>query len=185
MADQIVAIFDEQGNKLGKAAKKEVHLKGLWHRGAHVWIYNSKGEILLQKRADNVAYWPGKWDISAAGHVAFGEEPDDTALRELEEELGIKVKLNDLKKLFIKKSSNSAPELNFFNNEIDSVFLYRFDGDISKLILQDSEVSNLRFISLKQLESDIKTPNKYKDYVPHGQYYLKIMEAVKKELKLQ
>jgi isopentenyldiphosphate isomerase len=185
MAKEIIDIFDEQGNKTGKASKKEAHLKGLWHRAAHIWIYNSKGEILLQKRGDNVAYWPGRWDISAAGHVALGEEPDDAALRELGEEIGIMVKSKDLKKLFVRKSTSSAPEINYFNNETDSVFLYKFDGDISQLKLQDSEVGVIKFISCEQLESDIKDPNKYKAYVQHGQYYLKIIEAVKKELNIK
>ena len=76
--------------------KSEAHTDGLWHRAAHIWIYNSKGEILLQLRAKDKQFWPDRWEISAAGHVGAGEKPEDAAVRELSEELGISAKAEDL-----------------------------------------------------------------------------------------
>ena len=77
MTEELIDILDEKGNKIGVSKTRgEVHAKGLWHQAAHVWIYNSKGEILLQKRSMQKESWPGRWDISAAGHVQQGKRPN-------------------------------------------------------------------------------------------------------------
>ncbi len=75
--------------------KSEAHREGLWHRAAHIWAYNSKGEILLQLRAKNKRTFPDKWDLSVAGHISASEEPIDSALREIEEEVGLCAKKED------------------------------------------------------------------------------------------
>ena len=59
MADELIDIYDENNKPLGiQKMKSEAHRDGLWHRASHVWIYNSKGEILLQLRAKNKELWP-------------------------------------------------------------------------------------------------------------------------------
>ncbi|MBU3896354.1 MAG: NUDIX domain-containing protein [Nanoarchaeota archaeon] len=180
---ELFDILDENGNKTGKTEnKKIIHEKGLWHSAVHIWIYNSKGEILLQKRAMNKDYWPGRWDISSAGHISAGETPEHSVVRELEEELGIKVMLSNLKKIKIRKSTNSVPEINYYNNEFDHVFLFRFDGDISELKFEDGEVEKVKFISAERFEKELNDKELLKTYVPHRQYYFDIIEAVKKEL---
>jgi isopentenyldiphosphate isomerase len=60
-------IYDSEGKSLGiKVTKKEAHEKGLWHRAAHVWIINSRKELLIQKRSPVVDNHPNEWDISVA-----------------------------------------------------------------------------------------------------------------------
>lgn len=93
MADELVDIYNDNNETLGiEKMKSEAHKNGLWHRSSHIWIYNSRSEILLQLRADNKEMYPNMWDISAAGHVDAGEEPIVAALREMEEEIGLSVK---------------------------------------------------------------------------------------------
>lgn len=181
MVEEIIDIYDEKGNKIGKASKKEAHLKGFWHKAVHIWMYNSKGEILLQKGSNIRSHHPGLWDISAAGHVISGEKPDDAAIREIEEELGIKVKLKDLKSIAT-RTKISDIKVNYFNKEFDEVYLFKFDGEISDLSLKDPDIECFRFIPLEKLESDIKNSKEYKNYVPHGDYYLQIIDAIRKEL---
>ncbi|MCD6476537.1 MAG: NUDIX domain-containing protein [Candidatus Aenigmarchaeota archaeon] len=180
---ELLNVLDEQGNKTGiQKNKKEIHEQGLWHSAVHIWIYNSKGEILLQKRAEDKDYWPGMWDISTAGHISAGETPEQTAIRELEEELGIKVDLSKLKFIGIRKFEKHVNEINYHNKEFDYIYLFRFDEDASKLKFKDKEVEKVKFVSIEQLEKDLKDPELSKKYVPHGQYYFDIFEVIEKEL---
>jgi isopentenyl-diphosphate delta-isomerase type 1 len=91
-------IVDEKDNVIGKATRQECHADtSLIHRVVMILIFNSKGELLLQKRSKNMDMYPKKWTISVGGHVGSGEDYDTSAQRELKEEIGIKT---DLKKLF-------------------------------------------------------------------------------------
>lgn len=181
---ELFDVLDEKGDKTGiKKNKREIHEKGFWHGSVHVWIYNSKGEILLQKRAKDKDYWPGMWDISAAGHISAGESIEESAVRELEEELGIKIDFSKLKKIDVIKDEKHAEEINYHNKEFEHVFLFRFDDDISKLQFKDGEVDKVKFISIEQLKKELKDPKLSKKYVSHGDYYGFIINAIKKELR--
>jgi 16S rRNA (adenine1518-N6/adenine1519-N6)-dimethyltransferase len=76
-----------------------VHGDNLLHRAIHILLFNQSGEVYLQQRARSKDRHPLKWDSSVAGHVTAGESYDDTARRELREELGISVPLRRLAKL--------------------------------------------------------------------------------------
>ena len=90
---EIFDIIDEKGNPTGKTVTREkAHTDGIPHRTAHIWIIRQKDgrtEVLLQKRSKNKDSFPGKFDTSSAGHIQAGDEPLESALRELHEELGI------------------------------------------------------------------------------------------------
>jgi len=77
----------------------EVHGNNLRHRAVHILIFNHAGDVYLQQRSRWKDRHPLKWDSSAAGHVAAGETYDDTARRELKEELGISVPVQKIAKL--------------------------------------------------------------------------------------
>ena len=93
MAEELFDIVDENGNPTGETvSRSEAHAKGIRHRTAHIWVIRDnegKKEVLLQKRALNKDSFPGKYDTSSAGHIQAGDEPLESALRELSEELGI------------------------------------------------------------------------------------------------
>ena len=180
---ELVDILDENGNATGISKSiLEVHENGLWHQTAHIWVFNSKREILLQKRSKKNRYYPDLWDISAAGHTSKGEHPDKTAIRELYEEISIRANSENLKKIEVRKVSMNIPEENYYNNEFDYIYLYKFDYDISKLKLQESEVSRIKFMPIDKFESEIKNLELYKKYVPHGKYYFDVIKAIRKEL---
>ena len=92
-------VVDEEDRILGDAPRGEVHGNNLRHRAVHILIFNTLGELFLQKRSRWKDRHPQLWDSSAAGHVEAGEEYDETAVRELEEELGIKTELTRVAKL--------------------------------------------------------------------------------------
>lgn len=89
MSEEIFDIVNERDEVIGQAPRSEVHAKGLWHRAVHVLVFNSRGEVFLQKRSMKKDTAKGKWDSSSSGHVDTGEEYDATAVRELHEEIGL------------------------------------------------------------------------------------------------
>lgn len=181
MADELIDICDE-ANKLTEVQKmkNEAHKTGLWHRAAHIWIYNSKGEILLQLRAKEKPLYPDMWDISVAGHVSAGEEPITSGLREIKEEIGLDVKKKDLQFFKIKKVSAIYKDIK--NNEFCYIYFLRFDGDIKKLRLQDEEVQEIRFVPIDKIEERLKT--KPERYTPHDDYWFEAINEVKRKLKM-
>ena len=83
-------VVDENNRVTGKASRHEVHTQKLRHRAVHVFVFNKKGELFLQKRSRRKDAHPLKWDSSASGHLNAGEGYDETAAREVGEELGVR-----------------------------------------------------------------------------------------------
>ena len=106
----------------------------------HIWIRRKteKGyDLLLQKRSKQKDSFPGCYDISSAGHISAGDEPLETAIRELEEELGIKAEPEQLKKVCMHEGSMNG---NFYgrefkNHEISTVYMYEETVDITGIVL--------------------------------------------------
>lgn len=87
--DEVFDVVDDDDQVVGQATRREVHGKNLLHRAVHVFVVNRHGELLLQKRSRFKDVHPGVWDSSAAGHLDAGEDYVDSAVRELEEEMGV------------------------------------------------------------------------------------------------
>jgi len=91
VTEDIFDIVNERDEVIGRAPRSEAHALGLLHRAVHVLVFNSRGEIFLQKRSMKKDRQPGVWDSSCSGHVDSGEDYDQTAIRELGEEIGLKL----------------------------------------------------------------------------------------------
>ncbi|HEX3624180.1 MAG TPA: NUDIX domain-containing protein [Verrucomicrobiae bacterium] len=89
--EDIFDVVNEHDEVIGRAPRSEVHARGLLHRAVHVLVFNSRGEVFLQKRSMKKDRQPGTWDSSCSGHVDSGENYDQTAVRELGEEIGLKL----------------------------------------------------------------------------------------------
>lgn len=179
MADELIDIVDENNNLTGiQKMKSEAHCDGLWHRTAHIWVYNSKAELLIQLRAKDKDVFPDVWDISVAGHVGAGEDVLASALREIKEEIGLTAKEEDLDLLSIKKVEDTYKEIK--NNEFYNIYLLKFDGDISSLKIQEEEVQEIKFISTNDLKEDLNS--NYNKYCPHGDYWFEVIKAVEQKL---
>ena len=90
-ADEPLDLLDEAGRAVSRVARGEAHSRpGLAHRAAHVIVLDPRGRVFLQKRARTKLIQPGKWDSSVGGHVPAGETFSAAALRELEEEIGVR-----------------------------------------------------------------------------------------------
>ena len=91
MAEEIFDVVNERDEVIDRRPRTEVHRSGLRHRAVHVLVFNDRGQIFLQKRSRNKDRQPGRWDSSASGHVDSGENYDEAAVRELQEEIGLRL----------------------------------------------------------------------------------------------
>ena len=88
-AEEIFDVVDANDQVIGTATRAEVHAQKLTHRAVHVFVFNKRGDLLLQKRSLLKDMCPGLWDSSVSGHLDAGESYEAAAVRELEEEMGI------------------------------------------------------------------------------------------------
>ncbi len=179
MPDELVDIIDPVSNKrTGKSVMKSVaHAQGIWHPAVHVWIYNSKGEVLLQHRAKCKKLFPDKWDISVGGHVGFKEKIVDVAVREVKEEIGLSISKTDLKKVFSFKWHVLAND-GIINNEFVTVFLLEYNGLVKDLVLQKEEVDDARFFTIPFLKKEIVNNDAY--LLGKNNSVKKVFELIKK-----
>ena len=141
--NEILAIVDKNDKVIGKASRKEVHDKGLLHREIGVVLINFNKEVLLQKRIDfNV------WDTSVGGHFPYNEDYKEAALRETEEELGIKIKKDDIKE--IGKGFHSSKRI--INKRFVKVFVVKKDVKIDEFKIDKTEIKEIRYFNLDELK---------------------------------
>lgn len=160
---ELLDLVDSQGHPTGKVRERSlVHLYGNRHRTAHVWITrpNDKGsfDVLLQKRAKTKESYPGCYDISSAGHIPAGCDYIESALRELEEELGIIAAPEDLR-LIGYREVDAHMEFHgkpFHDNEYSAVYLYEKPISISNLTLQSSEIESVLWMDYHTCLEQIK-----------------------------
>ncbi|KAM0858363.1 hypothetical protein ACQ4PT_047867 [Festuca glaucescens] len=162
-------VLTAAGDKTGVSKpRSEVHRDGDYHRAVHVWIYSeSTGELLLQRRADCKVSWPGKWDISSAGHISAGDSSLSSARRELHEELGIKLPVDAFELIFVFLEKCVTNNGTFFNNEYSDVYLVTTLSPIpfEAFALQESEVSAVKYMHCDEYKNYLATENgdMYKD----------------------
>lgn len=139
--------------------RKKVHEEGDIHGTSHVFILRQNKEdpdglpeLLLQKRSEGKDSFPGCYDISSAGHIPAGDDYLESALRELEEELGIIAGPEEL--TFIGFHEGYAEEIfygkPFINHEISKVYIYTGFVDINNLKLQKEEVESVKWMGLQE-----------------------------------
>ena len=136
VSQELLDVVDENDCVIEVKTRGEIHAKGLMHRAVHILLFNSQGELFLQKRSMSKDEQPGKWDSSAAGHVDSGEAYVDCARREIAEELGI-VAEQPMEMLF------KLPASMLTGNEHCMVYRYVFDGP---MVLQAEEIDDGQWI---------------------------------------
>ncbi len=87
---ELFDVVDDQDRILRQEPRADVHRQRLLHRAVHILVFNSKGEVYLQRRSAKKDTYPNRWTTSCSGHVDAGEDYDTAAIREMEEELGLK-----------------------------------------------------------------------------------------------
>lgn len=143
-------VLNEFGGFTGEiATREEYHKKGLWHRAVYAFIIDDEGNVLLQKRSANKKLWPNLWDVTVGGHVDSGEFGRQALVREVKEELGIAIDDDDIKYLVGSTSINEKGDI--INKHYNECYLITKNVDISKIKLQEEEVSEVKYFSKKEL----------------------------------
>ena len=189
MVDELLDIVNEKNEIIFQEMKSITLKKGLWHRTAAICLINNKNQILLQKRAKNKILSPNLWDISVAGHIQAGEEPIQCAIREIEEEIGLQVNLQDLIFFNIFKSSkenisnNNSNNNSLISNEFKYLYLLNTQiEDSSVFKIQEEEIQELKFIDVKEFEIELKeNPNEYTQKVFWDELIAIIKKSIIKE----
>lgn len=143
-----VILVDENDREIGLMEKLEAHEKALLHRAFSVFVFNAKGELLLQQRALHKYHSGGLWTNTCCSHPRKGEQVIDSAHRRLMEEMGFDCAL-ELKHKFIYKApfSNGLTE-----HELDYIFTGEFNEDFQP---NPDEVASSRWIKMEELQQEI------------------------------
>ena len=155
MISEQVILVNEEDKELGVMDKLTAHERALLHRAFSVFIFNKKGEMLLQQRAKGKYHSGGLWSNACCSHPRPGESTPDAARRRLQEEVGIDTRLEKIFDFVYKAGLDKG----LTENEFDHVFAGEYDGPS---VYNTEEVQDLRFMDMKALsESIISEPGKY------------------------
>lgn len=154
MTDDVILV-DADDNIIGTMQKMEAHIKGRLHRAFSVFVFNTRGELLLQQRAFDKYHSAGKWTNTCCSHPRFGEETLDAAHRRLKEEMGMSCQLGH-EFSFVYQAE--MPE-GISENEYDHVF-FGISDELPEP--NPSEVAAYRYIDMKELKADMQlNPDRY------------------------
>ena len=152
---ELFDVRDSEGNVTGVARERElVHLNGDPHGTSHIWVVreNASGgwDVLLQKRSRDKDSYPGCYDVSSAVHLQAGDDFLPAALRELEEELGLRARAEDLEFVGFRRAYREAFFCGrlFKDHEISAVYIYRKPVETSALRLQKEELESVMWMDL-------------------------------------
>ena len=150
--DELLPLVDENGNITGAATRGECHNGSMMmHPVVHLHVFNSKGELYLQKRPEWKDIQPGKWDTAVGGHIDLGEHVEQALFREAGEELGIE-----------RFTPEALPQY-VFRSECECEMVYPYKTVYDKDIRPSEETNGGRFWSMDEIRESIGkgilTPN--------------------------
>lgn len=150
-----VILVDKNDRQIGTEGKIETHQKGFLHRAFSAFVFNSKGELLLQKRAEGKYHSSSLWTNTCCSHPAPSESVKEAAERRLWEEMGIKAELSEVSSFIYKTSFGNG----LTEHEFNHILIGKFDGDPKP---DPSEVSDWKWEDPKITLGDLeKNPQNY------------------------
>ena len=148
-------VLKENGEYEGRIeSRDDCHKYGFWHKAVAMFMINSKGQVLLQKRSANKKLWPNMWDMTAGGHVLAGEFGFEAIIREIKEELGIDIGKNDI--TFIGSAISTKIKNDIINKHFNEYYIINKDLDETTLKLQTEEVSDVKWFDKEEVVKRIK-----------------------------
>jgi isopentenyl-diphosphate delta-isomerase len=167
-------VVNRKDQILGQRGKLACHsLKGVLHRAFSVFIFNQKGEVLLQKRSRQKKLWPGFWSNACCSHPKPGETYVQAGERRLMEELGFTCQLKYLFKFYYRAVFENVGS----ENEICAVLVGQYNGQIK---LNQEEAAAFKWIKASWLPRELeKNPNNYTPW-----FKLEVEKLIKKNLMI-
>lgn len=154
MPEKLILV-DKKDKEIGTGEKMEVHKKGALHRAFSIVILNSKGQMLIHKRAKTKYHCGGLWTNACCSHPLVGESTEKAAHRRLKEEMGFDCKLKEITSFIYKAGFDNG----LTENEFDHLFTGFYDGSVKP---NKDEVEDFRFVDINELKKDMKKqPEKY------------------------
>ncbi len=170
MTEEVILV-DQEDRELGTMEKLEAHEKGLLHRAISVFIVNSKGEWLLQQRAQDKYHSGGLWTNTCCSHPLPGESSLQAAQRRLQEEMGMKTELKELFHFTYREAMNNE----LTEHELDHVFIGMSDAVPE---INPSEVHDWKYLSFVEIQASAQeSPDQF------TLWFLKIMEKVNRSMQ--
>jgi isopentenyl-diphosphate Delta-isomerase len=152
---QQVILVNEADDVVGAMEKMEAHKKGVLHRAFSIFIFNSKGEMLLQQRAINKYHSGGLWTNACCSHPQPGEETLLAAIKRLQEEMGFETGIEKIFDFVYKTEFDNG----LTEHEFDHVFAGEYEGPI---LFNTEEVKDICFKDIKDIRHSLEThPQKY------------------------
>lgn len=145
-----VILVDENDNPIGSMEKMKAHQEGVLHRAFSIFVFNSSGLLLLQKRASGKYHSAGMWTNTCCSHPAPGEDTKEAALRRLEEEMGFTTSIEKLFEFTYRAEFDNG----LIEYEFDHVFTGLYDGEI---IPNHKEVEDYTFLSIEAIQERIES----------------------------
>jgi isopentenyl-diphosphate delta-isomerase len=156
--EQLLVLVNEKDEAVGTMEKMEVHRKALLHRAFSVFLFNSKGEMFLQRRALKKYHSGGLWTNACCSHPFPSEIPTSAAMRRMKEELGFDTPVEPAFTFIYKAALDN--ELTEY--EFDHVLVGTYDGEVA---LNEDEVGDFCFRSMEDLKEHVSHyPNKYTEW---------------------
>ena len=153
-----VVLVDENDNPLGTMEKMEAHEKGVLHRAFSVFIFNQKGDMLLQQRAFSKYHSGGLWTNTCCSHPRENELTIDAAHRRLQEEMGFDCEIEKAFDFIYKREIDQG----LAEHELDHVFIGEFEG---KVCFNKEEVNTYIYIPVQDVLEEVKQrPEKYTEW---------------------
>jgi len=146
--EEFVVLVNPEDKVLGLMEKQQAHVNGLLHRAFSVFLFNTKGEMLLQKRASEKYHSPLKWTNAVCSHPRIEETYLQGAKRRVKEELGIDVELSEKFDFIYKADVGNG----LWEHELDHVFVGIFEDDFD---LNKDEVDEVKYISVDDLDREM------------------------------
>ena len=139
---------NEERTKFPVIKRRDAHRTGAWHRAIGIWLYNDKGEVLLQRRSAEKDSNPLRWQSSAAGHVTSGDTVEETVVKEVEEEIGITISVSDLELVAVTCEMENGENEKFGkidDREYRFVYIAKTNKTLDQFKFNHHEVCELMF----------------------------------------
>lgn len=185
MKKGFLEIVNENDEVMGEDSRENIQRLGLLHREVHVWLFNSKGEILFQKRGPDKDTFPNLLDASVGGHVEIGESYEQAAVQELREETGLLASSEKLISLAkIRRTGFYDPVTKTTNNVFRQNFAYPYNGRAEDLKLETGKATSLEFWPIDRIMN--LSAEDRQQFVPGIliEEYVQIFEKIKELIKL-